>query len=176
MSGHNKWSKVKHKKAVTDAKKSKIFSKHAAIIAAESKKAGGDRSSPALKVAIENAKSENMPSENIERAIAKGSSSKAGGESVLYEIYGPSGVGIMVQAVTDNKNRTVAELRHLTSKCGGSFAQPGAVKWSFSNEGGEWIPKSPIKLSESDMSPLEKLVSALEEHDDVEKVITNASK
>ena len=172
MAGHNKWSKVKHKKAITDAKKSKVYSKYSYLIASESRRVNGDVNSHTLKSLIEKAKAENVPLENIERAITKGKN-KAGGDSTMYEIYGPGGVGILAVTETDNKNRTVAELRHLVSKAGGSFATPGSVKWAFENRGGEWVPTTKVSVAGSDEKKLGDLIEAVENHDDVSIVFTN---
>ena len=174
MSGHNKWSKVKHKKAVTDAKKSKVYSKYSTLISLESKKCGGDMGSPTLKALIDRAKGDNVPVDIIERAVEKGKL-KVGGETSVYEIYGPGGVGLLVLTETDNKNRTVAEIKHLVGKMGGTFASPGSVQWAFKNEGGDWIPNTYIDVTESDKEKLNKLIESLEEHDDVEIVFTNAN-
>src|SRR3989338_9025678 len=112
MSGHSKWSQIKRQKSVTDAVKSRIYSRYARLITLESKKAGGLLSSPGLSVAISRAKAANMPKENIERAIAKGVSKDSGNlEQVVYEAYGPGGVAILIDALTDNKNRTTQEVK-----------------------------------------------------------------
>jgi transcriptional/translational regulatory protein YebC/TACO1 len=108
MSGHNKWSKIKHKKAATDAQKSKIFSKHAAVIAMESRKAGGNLTSPSLIAVIERAKKDSMPKENIDRAVAKGAGGTGAAlEEVVFEAFGPGGTAMIITAVTDNNNRTL---------------------------------------------------------------------
>ena len=172
MSGHNKWSKIKHKKAVTDAKKSKVYSRYSSLISLESKRAGGDTSSHTLRALIEKAKYENVPLDIIERAIEKGKL-KGSGEISMYEIYSYGGVGILVVTETDNKNRTVAEIKHLVSKNGGSFASPGAVKWAFKNEGGDWIPITKVSLNKNDSEKLELFIDKLEEHKDVVIIFTN---
>ncbi len=175
MSGHNKWSKIKHKKAATDAAKSKIFGKMARLIAVESKKSGGDTSSPGLRAAIDAARGVNMPNDNIERAVAKGTSGESANlESVLYEMYGPGGVAILISILTDNRNRTAAEMRHLVSKMGYELATPGSAAWAFSKSpSGEYEATSTVGISESEEASLEKLVEALDEHDDVQEVYTN---
>src|SRR5690348_1557363 len=107
MSGHNKWSKIKNKKAVTDAKKSKVFSMFAKMIAVESRKAKGDKNSPSLRAVMERARAVNMPNDNIDRAVAKGAGGDGGNlEEVLYEAYGPGGAALIIEGITDNKNRT----------------------------------------------------------------------
>ena len=112
MSGHNKWSQIKHKKGITDAKKSKMFSKLVRFISVEAKLSGG-KDSPGLRTAIEKAKKVNMPSENIERAIKKASDSSAQMDSITYETYGPGGVGIIIETLTDSRNRTAQDIKHI---------------------------------------------------------------
>jgi YebC/PmpR family DNA-binding regulatory protein len=176
MSGHNKWSKVKNKKAATDAKKSKIFSKYARLITVESKKARGDKNAPNLRAAIEKAKHDSMPADNIDRAIAKGIGGDAGSlEEVTYETYGPGGVALIITVLTDNKNRTGPELKHLLSKLGYTLAAPGSALWSFTHEDGSYHPTTTIPLSQVDRESLETLIDALEEYDDVQEVFTNAA-
>lgn len=175
MSGHSKWSQIKHKKALTDSKKSKEFGKLARLIAVESKRVGGDASAPTLLVYVNKAKAVNMPKDNIERAIAKG---KGGGmvelSQATYELYGPGGVALMIDAVSDNTNRTVAELKHLVSKLGLELATPGSASWAFTKDGADWVPTTTLPLTDEDADKLALLVDALEAHDDVEQVYTNA--
>ena len=175
MSGHNKWSKIKHKKAASDAAKSKTFSKHAAMIALESKKAGGDTASPNLAAAIDRAKKDSMPKENIERAVAKGSG--VGGaaiEEVLYEAYGPGGVAMLIVAVTDNNNRTAAEIRHTLSRSGCQLGAPGSAAWAFTKKDGGFVPQNPLDLADEDGEKLASLIQLLDENDDVQDVYTTA--
>ena len=176
MSGHNKWSKIKHKKAATDAAKSKVFSKHANIIALESRKVGGDKTSPNLVAAIERAKKDSMPKDNIERAVAKGMGGSADAlEEALYETYGPGGTAILITAVTDNNNRTAAELRHTLSRSGFQLGAPGSAAWAFTKkEGGGFVPQNPTDLSDEDGEKLADLIQSLDEHDDVQDVYTTA--
>jgi len=177
MSGHNKWAQIKHKKAITDAKKSKIFSKLVRFISVEAKLSGG-KESPGLRAAIEKAKKVNMPAENIERAIKKASEPGAKMEQITYEAYGPGGVGIMIETLTDNKNRTAQEIKHILSKNGFTLAGIGSVAWAFkkeiSTEGLVWKPINNIPLSDSDLELLEELVDEIEENDDIQEVYTNA--
>ncbi len=177
MSGHNKWAQIKHKKAITDAKKSKIFSKLVRYISVEAKLSGG-KDSPGLRAAIEKAKKVNMPSENIERAIKKASESGTQMESITYEAYGPGGVGIIIETLTDSKNRTVQDIKHILVKNGFTLAGIGSVAWAFfkenSTEGLVWIPNTTIPLSDTDLELLDKLVDELEELDDVQDIYTNA--
>ncbi|MBU1046347.1 YebC/PmpR family DNA-binding transcriptional regulator [Patescibacteria group bacterium] len=177
MSGHNKWSKIKNKKAVTDAKKSKIFSKYAKLITVESKKVNGDINSPALKSAIDQAKAVNMPAENITRAVKKGTTADAVNmESITYEAYGPGGCAFIIEALTDSKNRAAAEVRHILSKNGGfELGAIGSATWAFTREGNKWIPQSTIPLSDEDMEKASNLIDLLEDCDDIQEVFTNIS-
>lgn len=175
MSGHNKWSKIKHKKAATDAQKSKAFSKLVRFITVEAKKAKGDKNSPGLRMAIEKARAENMPADNIARAIDKASTSAEELEQVVYEAYGPGGAAIVIEGYTDNKNRTVQEIKHLLSKNGGSFAAQGAAMWAFHKVEGKLEPLSPVELSDEDLEKLAQIIEELEEQDDVSEVYTNAA-
>ncbi len=175
MSGHNKWSKIKHKKAATDAVKSRIFSKHSALIAMESRKAKGDINSPGLAAVILRAKQDSMPKDNIDRAVAKGAG--AGGESlqeVIFESFGPGGVGIIITAVTDNNNRTSQEIRHIFSKLGYQLGVPGTAMWAFAKNATGYLPHSPVELSEDDGEKLAELIEAIEEQSDVQDIYTTA--
>jgi YebC/PmpR family DNA-binding regulatory protein len=174
MSGHNKWSKIKNKKALTDAKKSKVFSKFVKLIQVESKKAGGNTDSPGLRTAIDKAKAENMPSDNIERAVAKGKADTgADMEHVTFETYGPGGSAIIIEALTDNNNRTAPEIKHILTKRGLHLAAPHSASWAFEKIGGEWNAKTPHDISEADLEKLESLIEELEDHEDVQGVYTN---
>lgn len=176
MSGHNKFSKIKHKKAASDAQKSKIFSRLSKIITVESKKANGDISSPALATAIETAKKENMPKDTIDRAVKKGTDKDAASlESVTYETYGPGGSAIIIEVLTDNKNRAAAEIRHSLSKHNYELAAPGAASWAFTKEGMDWSANSTVDLSAEDNDKLEKLIESIEENEDVQGVYTNVN-
>jgi len=138
MSGHSKWHSIKHKKAVVDAKRGKIFTKTIRELAMAARLGGGDPvSNSRLRKAIADAKSVNMPADNIKRAIMKGTGQLEGVnyEEITYEGYGPSGVAIYVETLTDNKNRTVSELRHIFSKNSGNIGESGCVAWMFSRKG-----------------------------------------
>jgi YebC/PmpR family DNA-binding regulatory protein len=175
MSGHSKWSQIKHKKAVVDAKRSKEFGKLGKLIAVESRLAAGDLSSPSLKTIIDKAKAANMPKENIERAVQKGKGgSGATLESITYELYGPGGVAILVDTLTDSRNRTVQELKHLVSKLGCQLAEPGAASWAFTKQDMEWVATTTIPVEDDAADALEALVDALTAHEDVGEVYTNA--
>ncbi|WP_456480322.1 YebC/PmpR family DNA-binding transcriptional regulator [Nautilia sp.] len=138
MAGHNKWSKVKHIKAKEDAKKSKIFTRHVRAIMTAARQGGGNpETNAALRLAVERAKADSMPMQNIQRAIDKATGNLDGVtlSEVSYEGYGPGGVAIMVECLTDNKNRTVAEIRHAFKKAGGSLGTSGSVAWMFEKKG-----------------------------------------
>lgn len=173
MAGHSKWKQIKHKKSASDLKKSKIFSKLSLLISNEAKKCGGDKNSPSLRAAIEKARVENMPSENIERAINKAKEQKEL-ESITYEGYGPGGVGIIVEALTTSKNRANQEIKHLFSKNGGNIGTIGSVSWAFKKEGLSWHPNTTVLVSDEDAEGLNELVEALESSDEVSAVYTNA--
>jgi YebC/PmpR family DNA-binding regulatory protein len=139
VSGHSKWSSIKHKKGAADAKRGKLFSKLSRAIIVAAREGGPDPAANlALQNAIEKARSYSMPKDNIERAIAKGSgagSEGAGYETVVYEGYGPEGVAVLVETLTDNRNRTAAEVRHLFTKHGGNLGTTGGVAWQFERRG-----------------------------------------
>lgn len=176
MAGHSKWAKLKHQKGKTDAQKSKLFSKLVRFITVEAKKAKGDRNAPGVRAAVEKAKAANMPADNIERALSKAWGDGAELEQVVYEAYGPGGCALIIEGYTDNRNRTVQELKHILSLHGGTLANQGAAMWAFSkNAEGKLEPLSPMELSEEDMQRMADLSDALEEYDDVNEVYTNAA-
>lgn len=147
MSGHSKWASIKHKKAAADAKRGKIFTKLIREITVAAKTGGSDPdTNPRLRTAIQSAKGENMPAENIERAIKKGTGELEGVsyEEVVYEGYGPQGVAILVHCLTDNKNRTASEIRNIFTKLGGSMAGAGSVAWIFEKKGFLVIDQSKV--------------------------------
>ncbi len=174
MSGHNKFSKIKHQKAATDAKKSKVFSKYSRLITAESKKVKGDMTSPTLIFIIEKARKENMPKDVIERAVKKGTDISVGSmEAITYEAYGPGGSALIIEALTDNRNKAAQEVKHILSKNGASIANPGAASWAFEKVNREWAPKTTLDLSDEDLEILTALVDELEDNDEVQAVYTN---
>jgi len=147
MSGHSKWSTIKRKKGAADAKRGKVFSKLIKEITVAARAGGGDpEGNPRLRAAVLSAKAENMPKDNIERAIKKGTGDLEGAayEEVIYEGYGPGGVAILAQVLTDNKNRTVADIRHIFTKNGGSMGETGCVSWLFEKKGYFVIDKKQI--------------------------------
>ncbi len=151
MSGHSKWASIKHKKAATDAKKGQLYTKIIKEITIAARNGGGSPdTNAALRTAIAKAKEANMPSDNVKNAIKRGTGELPGVtyETVTYEGYGPAGVAVMVEALTDNKNRTTAELRNIFSKKGGNLAGTGSVSWMFSKKGYILVDKSQSKEEE----------------------------
>lgn len=176
MAGHSKWAQIKRQKAVTDAARSRVFSRFAREIAIESKKAAGNLSSPSLQAVIARAKAANMPKDNIDRAVAKGNS--AGGaelEQVAYEFYGPGGIAIITTAVTDSKNRTTQEIKRLLSKNGYELGNPGSASWAFTKSpDGRYAANEPkMEVSGEDEEKLSEILTILDEYDDVQEVFTN---
>jgi len=149
MSGHSKWSTIRHKKGATDAKRGKIFTKLIKEITVAARMGGGGDPSanPRLRTAIQAAKAENMPKDNIERAIKKGTGELEGAqyEESAYEGYGPGGAAVLVESLTDNKNRAVADIRHIFSKAGGSLGENGCVAWMFDKKGYINIEKDAVQ-------------------------------
>jgi YebC/PmpR family DNA-binding regulatory protein len=148
MSGHSKWASIKHKKGALDAKRGKIFSRIIKELTVAARNAGGDPDmNPRLRTVIADAKAENMPADNIKRAIRRGTGEEPGVsyEEAQYEAYGPGGAAVIMDVLTDNKNRTVGELRHLLTKHGGNLAETNAVAWMFTKRGYIVVPKSQAK-------------------------------
>ena len=143
MSGHSKWATIKHKKAATDAKRGRTFTRLIREISIAARAGGDPNSNPRLRTAVAAAKNENMPNDNIERAIMRGTGQLEGEqfEEVTFEGYGPGGVGMLIQVVTTNRNRVVGEMRHLITKNGGNMAEAGAVGWMFHRKGEIVVPK-----------------------------------
>lgn len=235
MSGHSKWSTIKHKKGAADAKRGKLFSKLIKEITVAARVGGGDPdSNPRLRTVVDKARAANMPNDNITRAIKKGTGELEGStyEEAVFEGYGPGGVALFIEVLTDNRNRTVAEMRHILSKLGGNLGEAGCVAWMFSKHGiltfdksvGEeklmevaleagaedikdeedmftvitdpssfnavkkacddnglkaleaeitMIPQNTVRLEGSDAEKMLKLMEAIEDHDDVQKVSAN---
>jgi YebC/PmpR family DNA-binding regulatory protein len=174
MSGHSKWSSIKHKKAIVDSRKGKLFTKLARAITVAAKAGGGDiEGNPSLALAVQKARDASMPKDNIERAIAKGTGEGADAdalEDVVYEGYGPGGVAMLVEAVTDNRNRTGSEMRHIFSKNGGNLGEPGSVAYLFDKKGVVVVDGE--RYSEDDLMPaVDAGAEDIELDDDVYEVI-----
>ena len=166
MSGHSKWSSIKHKKGATDAKRGKIFSKIIKEITVVARMGGGDPdANPRLRTVIAAAKSENMPKDNIEWAIKKGTGELEGVnyEESTYEGYGPGGAAVFIESVTDNKNRAVADIRHIFSKHGGNLGENGCVAWMFDKKGYIAIEKKAVDEDSLMETAIEACDAALDE-------------
>ena len=176
MSGHSKWSQIKHKKAASDAHKSKTYGKIARMILVAARRKGIDaNTNPALRVAIQKAKEANMPSDNIERIIKKaGGKDKEQLEEMLFEAYGPGGAALLLSAITDNSNRTTSEIKHMLSKHDGNLAGKGAAQFLFTKTEKGWEPNTPLIVGKEDEHKLMGLFDELDEHDDVQDFYTNA--
>ena len=147
MSGHSKWSSIKHKKGATDAKRGKVFTRIIKELTVAARVGGGDPdSNPRLRTVVADAKAANMPADNIKRAIRRGTGEEPGVsyEEAIYEGYGPGGAALMLETLTDNKNRTVSEIRHLLSKHGGNLGETNSVAWMFTKQGYILIEKSKV--------------------------------
>jgi YebC/PmpR family DNA-binding regulatory protein len=178
MAGHSKWAGIKHKKAIVDARRGKLFTKLARAITVAAKEGGGDvEGNPALALAVQKAKDASMPKDNIERAIAKGAGGGGDAEAlehVMYEGYGVGGVAILVEATTDNRNRTGSEVRHLFSKHGGNLGEPGSVAYLFDKTG--TIVVDGERYSEDDlMVAIDAGATDIVMDDDVFEVLTDPS-
>jgi len=176
MSGHSKWANIKRQKSINDAKRSKIFSKLSRVITIAARTGGGDpASNPSLRLAVEKAKEARMPKENVDKAIRKGAGTDTGGSDyheAVYEGYGPNGEAFYIKAITDNKNRTVAEIRNIFGKYGGSLGGAGSTAYIFIPD-----PENPIfeieVLGEGQKDILIKLLEDLDEHDDIQDIYFN---
>jgi YebC/PmpR family DNA-binding regulatory protein len=178
VSGHSKWASIKHKKAVVDSRRGKLFTKLARGITVAAKEGGGDpEGNASLQLAIQKARDASMPKDNIERAIAKGTGAGADTaalETVLYEGYGPHGVALLIEAVTDNRNRTGADVRHALSKHGGSLGEPGSVAYNFDKKG--TIVVDADRYTEDDlMVAIEAGAEDISIDDDVFEIVTEPS-
>jgi len=174
MSGHSKWSKIKRKKAEEDKRRGKLFSKLIKEITVAARLGGGDpEANPRLSQAIEDAHNANMPKDNIEKAILRGTGELPGVdyEDMSYEGYGPNGTALFIECTTDNKNRTVSEIRHLLDKHGGSLGESGSVRWVFDRKGVIYLPKEGLTEDDILLVALEHGAEEINEEDDVYEVI-----
>ncbi len=182
MSGHSKWAQIKHQKGATDAKKSKIFGKLSHLIALAARKGGDPASNATLRDTITKAKAENMPADNIQKAIKRGTGEEKGVtlEEVLYEVFGPGGYAILIEGITDNKNRTLGEIRHILAKHGLRLAEVGSCLWAFERTAlglpagqAGWQPKHILQASKEDQEKLKALFEEIDELDDIQDITTN---
>ncbi len=174
MSGHSHWAGIKHKKEITDQKRAKVFSKLLAAISAAAKTETNPDFNPRLRTAVTKAKEASVPAENIERAIKKAADSKNLDE-LLFEAYGPGGSAILIESLSDNRNRAVQEIKTILKEHNGKWAESGSVQWAFEKTSAGWHPKFPQDLPEADKNQLVRLLEALEDNDDVQEVHTNAT-
>ena len=178
MAGHSKWAQIKRKKAVNDARRGKMFTKLIREITVAARSGGGDpEMNPRLRLAVDTAKAANMPLENIERAIARGTGELEGVsyEEIAYEGYGPGGVALYIEAMTDNRNRTVAELRHALERHGGSLGAAGSVAWQFERLGQIWIDAARYDEDAAMMAALEAGAADFRRDDDSYAVTTDVT-
>lgn len=177
MAGHNKWKQIKERKGVQDAKKSQNFAKLASAIVIAAREETNPDFNPRLRTLIDKARELGMPQDNITRAIERASSREEALESLLLEAYGPGGTAILIEAITPSKNKTIAEIKHLLKEHNGKWAEPGSVRWAFETTSGEsqsWTAKFTQQVTEPEKEVLQKIIEILEEHEDVQKVYTNA--
>lgn len=175
MSGHSKWAQIKRQKASVDARRSKLFSLLAKTITLEAKRAGGDRNLPGLRRAIAKAKEANLPNENIERAIKNALGGGNNFEEVIYEAYGPGGVALILEGITDNRNRTGQEIKHLLANHRASLATPGAAVWAFRKTAEqEWQATTRVKLEPNEREQLTALLAELEQNENLKNIYHNA--
>lgn len=175
MSGHSHWAGIKHKKEVTDQKRGKVFSKLLALISAAAKTEPNPDFNPRLRSAILKAKEMAVPQDNIDRAVKKASEAGNNMEELLFEAYGPGGIAILIEAVSDNKNRAVQEIKTILKDHLGKWAESGSVQWAFDKTTDGYAPKFPQDIPETDARQLIALLEALEDNDNVQKVVTNAA-
>lgn len=173
MSGHSHWSQIKHRKGAADEKKAKVFSKLLAAVAVAARDNPDPQFNPRLRTAIETARAAQVPAENINRALARSRETEAL-EEILVEAYGPEGSALIVEGITDNTNRTIADIKKILGAHEAKIAEPGSVRWAFEKNGNEWKAKFPRALSPAGIEILKKLVAALEEQNEIQRVITNA--
>jgi len=176
MSGHSKWHSIKHKKASADAKRGKLFTRLIKEISVAARLGGGDvEANPRLRAAVQTAKGANMPQDNIKRAIMKGTGELPGQiyESFSYEGYGPGGVAVLIEVLTDNKNRTVAELRRIFSKQGGNLAETGSVQWMFERKGSIAVNQKEVSEEQLLEIVLEAGAEDIESQEDIFNVSTS---
>jgi YebC/PmpR family DNA-binding regulatory protein len=178
MSGHSKWSTIKHKKAIKDQKRGAIFSRLSKEISTVARENGSDPSkNPRLRMVLQKARDSNMPSANIKRAIERGSIGKKGRgiSDIVYEGYGPGGIAVVAIVKTDNRQRTSAELKHIFDQFGGSIGEPGSAMFLFEKEGDKFVSKMKIPLEEQDVKDkFDSFIKSLRSHSDVRVAYSNS--
>lgn len=174
MAGHNKWAQIKHKKGAVDQKRGILFSKLIDAISVAAKSEPNPQFNPRLRSAIEKARENNVPSDKIEGAIKRAVDGAQNLEELIIEAYGPEGAAIIIESVSDNKNRTIAEIKKILSDSDAKFADSGSVLWSFEKSDEGWTPKFKTETSDNANKNIKNLIEKLEGRDDVQKVYTNS--
>ena len=176
MSGHSHWAGIKHQKGIADQKRGRVFAKLLAAVAAAARGEPNPEFNPRLRAAIEKAREHMVPAENIARAIARASEPGQSVEELTLEAYGPGGAAILIQAATNNKNRTIAEVKKIVSDNHGKWAEPGSVQWAFNPPMGEkgWEAKFKQEFSAEAKEKIANIADEFRDHDDVQEVYTNA--
>ncbi|MFH1161687.1 MAG: YebC/PmpR family DNA-binding transcriptional regulator [Candidatus Jorgensenbacteria bacterium] len=175
MAGHSHWKQIREHKGLADKKRGVLFAKLLRAITAAAKGEPNPQFNPRLRTTIEKAKGANVPQENIERAIMRASAAAEELEELSMEAYGPGGAALLIHAITDNKNRTIAEVKTVLRDHGGKWAEPGSVRWAFEEVGGEPLARFPLTASAETQQPLAALIETLEALDDVQRVSTNTN-
>lgn len=173
MAGHSKWAQIKHQKGAADLKRGKLFSKILQAIAAAAKQEPDPKFNPRLRAAILAAKESNVPNDAISRAIVRAIKSGEGAIECVFGAYDKNGVALIIEAATDNKNRTISEAKKILGNRGAKMAKPESVLWAFEQADGSWRPKLPRRLSFHEKEELDELVRELESHEDIRAVISN---
>ncbi|MDP3052714.1 MAG: YebC/PmpR family DNA-binding transcriptional regulator [bacterium] len=174
MSGHSHSKTIKHEKNATDQNRGRLFSKLLNAVAIAAREEPNPQFNPRLRTTIEKARQNNVPQENIERAVKRASEDKTL-EELIIGAYGPEGVAVLVEAITDNKNRTIPEIKKILSDHDAKFTEPESVLWAFENKDGQWQAKFKQPVSEESKNKINELIETLEEQDDVQKIITNSN-
>jgi YebC/PmpR family DNA-binding regulatory protein len=177
MAGHSHWAGIKHKKEAEDKKRGAMFSKILSAITASARTNPNPEFNPKLRSLIEKAKDLKVPQENIQKAIERVNSASEAQEELLVEAYGPGGTAFLIEAVTNNKNRTISEIKSLFNDLGLKWAEPGGVRWAFEEDTTNfvWVPKFKQEINNEDKNKIKEMLSKIEEHPDVQKVYTNAN-
>lgn len=176
MSGHSHWAGIKHRKGINDAKRAKIFTKHGKLITIAARGGGDPGTNFKLRLMIDRARLDNMPKDNIERAVKRGTGELKDGaeiEEITYEAYGPGGIMLIIKTLTDNKNRTVSEIKTILGKFGGKLGGTGSVMWNFEVINAEYKPKNIMALDENSKMDYEKLLEMLDDQDDTQEIYDN---
>jgi YebC/PmpR family DNA-binding regulatory protein len=175
MSGHSHWAGIKHRKGLNDAKRGKVFTKHGKLITIAARSGGNPDMNFQLRLAIDRARLDNMPKDNIERAIKRGTGELKGEsiEEIVYEAFGPGGIMMIIKTLTDNRNRTVSEIKTILGKFEAKLGGPGSVMWNFDFSNLEYKPRNTTAIDEKTKEQYEKLLEALDENEDIQEVYDN---